>query len=36
MGLQLKLIEYLEKHWEEPDEGIWEVRGRAATSCTPR
>ncbi|GGS20732.1 MULTISPECIES: glycoside hydrolase family 15 protein [Streptomyces] len=27
MGLQLKLIEYLEKHWEEPDEGIWEVRG---------
>ncbi|WP_405393276.1 glycoside hydrolase family 15 protein [Streptomyces sp. NBC_01102] len=27
MGLQLKLISYLEKHWEEPDEGIWEVRG---------
>ncbi|SCK33461.1 Glucoamylase (glucan-1,4-alpha-glucosidase), GH15 family [Streptomyces sp. AmelKG-D3] len=27
MGLQLRLIEYLEKHWEEPDEGIWEVRG---------
>ncbi|MFE4218546.1 glycoside hydrolase family 15 protein [Streptomyces sp. NPDC056844] len=27
MGLQLKLIEYLEKHWDEPDEGIWEVRG---------
>ncbi|MEU5369768.1 glycoside hydrolase family 15 protein [Streptomyces sp. NPDC005951] len=27
MGLQLKLIEYLENHWEEPDEGIWEVRG---------
>ncbi|MFF9399529.1 MULTISPECIES: glycoside hydrolase family 15 protein [unclassified Streptomyces] len=27
MGLQLKLIEYLEKHWNEPDEGIWEVRG---------
>ncbi|MEE1735149.1 glycoside hydrolase family 15 protein, partial [Streptomyces sp. BE147] len=26
-GLQLKLIEYLEKHWFEPDEGIWEVRG---------
>ncbi|NYI03389.1 glycoside hydrolase family 15 protein [Allostreptomyces psammosilenae] len=25
--LQLKLIEYLEKHWNEPDEGIWEVRG---------
>ncbi|WP_262058631.1 glycoside hydrolase family 15 protein [Streptomyces sp. STR69] len=25
--LQLKLIRYLEKHWDEPDEGIWEVRG---------
>ncbi|MEV0491442.1 glycoside hydrolase family 15 protein [Streptomyces atratus] len=26
-GLQLKLISYLENHWDEPDEGIWEVRG---------
>ncbi|MCT2588972.1 glycoside hydrolase family 15 protein [Streptomyces sp. N2-109] len=25
--LQLKLIHYLEDHWNEPDEGIWEVRG---------
>ena len=25
--LLLKLISYLEKHWDEPDEGIWEVRG---------
>ncbi|CAL9567724.1 Trehalase [Streptomyces sp. enrichment culture] len=25
--LQLKLIRYLEDHWNEPDEGIWEVRG---------
>ena len=25
--LQLKLITYLEEHWTEPDEGIWEVRG---------
>ncbi|MDT0381880.1 glycoside hydrolase family 15 protein [Streptomyces sp. DSM 42041] len=25
--LQLKLIHYLEEHWDEPDEGIWEVRG---------
>ncbi|MGW0585120.1 glycoside hydrolase family 15 protein, partial [Streptomyces sp. NPDC002920] len=24
---QLKLIRYLERHWDEPDEGIWEVRG---------
>ncbi len=26
-SLQRKLIEFLEKHWSEPDEGIWEVRG---------
>ncbi|MER8047821.1 glycoside hydrolase family 15 protein [Streptomyces sp. NPDC094032] len=25
--LQLKLIHYLETHWDQPDEGIWEVRG---------
>ncbi|MFI5529320.1 glycoside hydrolase family 15 protein [Kitasatospora sp. NPDC051853] len=25
--LQLRLISYLEEHWREPDEGIWEVRG---------
>ncbi|MCI0385343.1 glycoside hydrolase family 15 protein [Streptomyces sp. CNQ085] len=25
--LQIKLIGYLEDHWTEPDEGIWEVRG---------
>ncbi|GGY01197.1 glycoside hydrolase family 15 protein [Streptomyces minutiscleroticus] len=25
--LQLKLIRYLEDHWQDPDEGIWEVRG---------
>jgi GH15 family glucan-1,4-alpha-glucosidase len=25
--LQLKLIRYLEDHWQHPDEGIWEVRG---------
>ncbi|MFJ8131611.1 glycoside hydrolase family 15 protein [Streptomyces hydrogenans] len=25
--LQLKLIAYLEKNWDQPDEGIWEVRG---------
>ncbi len=25
--LQLALIEYLEGHWRDPDEGIWEVRG---------
>src|SRR5207253_9545017 len=26
-ALQRKLMGYLEKIWEEPDEGIWEVRG---------
>ncbi|MGI5467972.1 glycoside hydrolase family 15 protein [Streptomyces sp. CA-132043] len=25
--LQLKLIRWVEQHWDEPDEGIWEVRG---------
>ncbi len=25
--LQIKLIQYLEDHWDQPDEGIWEVRG---------
>ncbi len=25
--LQLKLIRYLENHWNVPDEGMWEVRG---------
>lgn len=27
LELQLRLISYLEEHWMEPDEGIWEVRG---------
>jgi GH15 family glucan-1,4-alpha-glucosidase len=26
-GLQRKLMEFVETHWTEPDEGIWEVRG---------
>jgi len=26
-ALQRNLMEYLEKIWEQPDEGIWEVRG---------
>ncbi|MET7490283.1 glycoside hydrolase family 15 protein [Streptomyces sp. NPDC005538] len=26
-ALQLRLIEHLEQHWMEPDEGIWEIRG---------
>ena len=28
-ALQLRLIEYLETIWRDPDEGIWEVRGGA-------
>ena len=26
-GLQVKLMEFVETHWTDPDEGIWEVRG---------
>ncbi|MEV7242700.1 glycoside hydrolase family 15 protein [Streptomyces sp. NPDC093248] len=26
-ALQLKMIAYLQDHWREPDEGIWEIRG---------
>jgi GH15 family glucan-1,4-alpha-glucosidase len=26
-SLQRSLLSFLEKHWAEPDEGIWEVRG---------
>ena len=31
-ALQQKLIEYLERIWQQPDDGIWEVRVGAATS----
>ena len=30
------LLDHLEKIWREPDEGIWEVRGRASTSPIPK
>jgi GH15 family glucan-1,4-alpha-glucosidase len=26
-SLQRMLLQFLEEHWEEPDEGLWEVRG---------
>jgi GH15 family glucan-1,4-alpha-glucosidase len=26
-SLERQLLDFLEKHWHEPDEGIWEVRG---------
>ncbi|MEP6702264.1 MAG: glycoside hydrolase family 15 protein [Betaproteobacteria bacterium] len=26
-NIQIKLLEFLESHWQDPDEGIWEVRG---------
>lgn len=26
-NIQLGLVRYLEEHWQEPDEGIWETRG---------
>ncbi|HEV8518153.1 MAG TPA: glycoside hydrolase family 15 protein [Burkholderiales bacterium] len=25
--IQLKLLEFLESNWQQPDEGIWEIRG---------
>ena len=25
--IQVALLEFLESHWRDPDEGIWEVRG---------
>ncbi|HEX8630085.1 MAG TPA: glycoside hydrolase family 15 protein, partial [Catenuloplanes sp.] len=28
-GLQVKLMEFVEQHWTDPDEGIWEVRGES-------
>ena len=27
-ALMVELMKFLESHWQEPDEGIWEVRGR--------
>lgn len=27
LSLEKQLLDYLEHHWREPDEGIWEVRG---------
>ena len=29
-ALQRSMLEFLESHWDEPDEGIWEMRGPAA------
>ncbi len=26
-SVQLALLEFLESHWEDPDEGLWEIRG---------
>ena len=26
-SIQRQLMDYVEKHWDEPDEGLWEVRG---------
>jgi GH15 family glucan-1,4-alpha-glucosidase len=26
-ALQVKMMEFVEAHWKDPDEGIWEVRG---------
>jgi GH15 family glucan-1,4-alpha-glucosidase len=34
--LQTALLEYLEGHWQEPGSGLWEQRGSAVGSPTPR
>ena len=26
-SLQRKLVEELARHWDEPDNGLWEIRG---------
>ena len=26
-SLMVAIMKFLESHWQEPDEGIWEVRG---------
>ena len=31
-----RLVDYVEQRWTEPDEGIWEVRGKRSTSSTRR
>ena len=33
--VQKVLLAHLASIWDDPDEGIWEVRGRAAISPTP-
>ncbi|GAA4610822.1 hypothetical protein GCM10023108_00320 [Saccharopolyspora hordei] len=34
-ALQRGMLRHLEKVWRQPDRGLWEVRGRAASSRTP-
>ena len=34
--LRTALMEHLEKVWNQPDEGIWEVRDRGGISRIPR
>jgi GH15 family glucan-1,4-alpha-glucosidase len=34
--VQCALLDYLEGHWDQPDNSLWEVRGRGSSSCTPR
>ena len=35
--MHVALLDYLEGKWNEPDEGIWEVRGASASNLpTPR
>ena len=35
-GASSRDADWLAEHWQEPDDGLWEVRGRRSTSCTRR
>jgi GH15 family glucan-1,4-alpha-glucosidase len=34
--VQRALLDYLESHWDEPDNGLWEMRGHDSISCIRR
>jgi GH15 family glucan-1,4-alpha-glucosidase len=34
-GLQVKLMEFVEAHWQDPGEGIWESAAAPSSSSTP-
>jgi hypothetical protein len=34
--IQVALLRFLEMNWQQPDEGIWEIRGPRRSSPTRR